>query len=91
MKESIKMEELDGFPGKFIKQHRTKILPLRWLANRCEFIGSYHLIKAIRLDRAGNFGFANKYHSFMSELFYKPYFKWGTVYELVTDSESLDS
>jgi hypothetical protein len=45
----------------------------------------------MRLDWVGDWGFTNKYHSFMSELFYKPYFKWGTVYELLTDSESVDS
>jgi hypothetical protein len=84
MKESIKMEEYDGFLGKFTKQHKTKILPLRWFANSCEIFGHYHLIKAIRLDEAGDWGFTNKYHSFMSELFYKPYYKWGTVYELDT-------
>ena len=85
------MEEFDGFPGKFIKQHRTKILPLRWFANSCEIFGHYHLVKAMRLDEAGDWGFANKYHSRMYSIFYKPYFRWGTVYELVTDSESLDS
>ena len=91
MRESIKMEDYDGYLGKFVKTSRTRILPLRWFANQCEFVGNYHLIKVLRLDEAGDWGFANKYHSFMSEMFYKPYFKWGTIYELVTDSESQDS
>ena len=85
------MEDYDGFLENLKQIHRTKILPLRWFANLCEYFGNYHLTKALRLDHFGDYGFANKYHSFLSDLFYKPYFKWGTVYELVTDSESSDS
>jgi hypothetical protein len=85
------MEDYDGYLGKFVKTNRTKILPIRWFANSSEIFGHYHLIKVLRLDEAGDWGYANKYHSFMSEMFYKPYFKWGTIYELVTDSESQDS
>jgi hypothetical protein len=89
MKGNIKMEDYDGF--QWIKQHRTKILPLRWFANWCEFIAHYHLIKVLRLDHVKDYGSAYKYHSFISNLFYKPYFRWGTVYELLTDIDSVES
>ena len=85
------MEDYDGYLEKFIKQHRTKILPLRWIANWCEFIAHYHLVKVLRLDHLQDYGFVYKYHSRLSGMFYKPYFRWGTVYELVTDSDSLES
>jgi hypothetical protein len=87
MKESIKMEDYDGFLGKFTKQEKTKILPLRWFANFCESRAHYHLeIFLYSYDR-GNHGVAFKCHGFLSNLFYKPYFKWGTYYKLEVDSK----
>lgn len=80
------MEDYDGFQWNFIKQHRTKILPLRWFANLCERPAAYHLEKFLRYDDYNNRGFMFKYHAKLSNMFYKPYFKWGTVYKLDMDA-----
>jgi hypothetical protein len=74
--------------------HQTKILPLRWFANACERVASRHLtIYLYRSDRNKNI--SARYHAFLSNLFYKPYFKWGTMYEysltnIIKDDEVLD-
>ena len=82
MKESIKMEDYDGFQWNFIKEHRTKILPLRWFANLCEKPASYNLEMAMHYDDHDDHGIKFKYHAILSNIFYKPYFKWGTIYKL---------
>ncbi len=82
MKESIKMEDYDGYLDKFQKQHGTKILPLRWFANLCEIPAHYHLSKALHYDDHDDHGFVYRYHAFLSHWFYKPYLKWGTTYVL---------
>ncbi len=87
MKESIKMEDYDGFLGKFTKHEQTKILPLRWFANYCENRAHYHLEMFLYYDDRGKRGFAFKCHGFLSNLLYKPYFKWGTLYKLEVDSQ----
>ena len=91
MKESTKMEDYDGYLDKFQKHHKTKILPLRWFSNLCEIPAHYHLDKALHYDDNDDYGFAYKYHAFLSNRFYKLYFKWGTVYELITNSDSPES
>jgi hypothetical protein len=85
MKGSTKMENYDGYLEKFTTNHRTKILPLRWFANLCERPAHYHLSKALHYDDHDDHGFVYRYHGFMSNLFYKPYLKWGTVYTLNID------
>ena len=85
MKGSIKMENSDGYLKKFTKQQKTKILPLRWIANLCEKPAHYHLSKCLHYDDHDDHGFAYKYHAFLSHWFYKPYLKWGTVYRLDLD------
>ena len=82
MKGNTKMENYDGYLEKFTVNHRTKILPLRWFANLCESPAHYHLLKYLRYDDRKDHGFLYRYHGFLSNLFYKPYLRWGTVYEL---------
>ena len=82
MKESIKMEDYDGYLDKFQKEQKTKILPLRWFANLCEIPAHYHLSKALHYDDHDDHGFVYKYHAFLSFRLYKPYLKWGTTYVL---------
>ncbi len=81
------MEDLDGF----LKHQKTKILPLRWFANLCEKVAHYYLLKALYRSENKDKGFVFKCQAILSNLFYKPYMRWGTYYELVTHSESLDS
>jgi hypothetical protein len=60
----------------------TKILPLRWFANWCEVVAHYHLSKALHYDDHDDNGFIYTCHAFLSKWFYKPYFKWGTTYQV---------
>ena len=85
MRESIKMEKSNGFPWKTTKLEKTNILPLRWFANLCEKPAAYHLEKALRYDDYNNHGIMFKLHARLSNIFYKPYFKWGTFYKLDLD------
>jgi hypothetical protein len=80
------MERKCGYQKmQFRKIHRTQILPLRWFANLCEKPAHYHLGEALHYDDHDDHGFVYKYHAYMSNLFYKPYLKWGTVYKLDLD------
>ena len=79
------MEDYDGYLDKFKKHHRTKILPLRWFANLCEKPANYNLNMALHYSDHDSHGFRFKYHAIVSNIFYMPYFKWGTVYKLDTD------
>jgi len=81
------MANLNGFR----KEHKTQNLPLRWFANLCEIPAHYHLGRFLRCDDLNLRGFMYRFHAYMSNLFYKPYLKWGTVYELLTDSDSVES
>jgi hypothetical protein len=85
MKGNTKMEDYDGYLEKFIKEHRTKNLLLRWIANLCEIPAHYHLGKCLHYDDHDDHGFVYRYHGFMSHWFYKPYLRWGTVYRLDID------
>ena len=85
MKGNINIEKYDGYLEKFTTEHRTKILPLRWFANLCEKPAHYHLIKCLHYDDHDDHGFTYRYHAFLSNFFYKPYLKWGTVYKLKID------
>jgi hypothetical protein len=62
--------------------YQTRILPLRWFANACEKIASYHGNKSIYLDQDNDFGWRHKYHAKMWKIFFKPYRRWGTYYEI---------
>ena len=64
------------------KIQKTKIWPLRWIGNICGSYAGNHLVKCFNYDEDGKHGFAYKYHSFLSNWLYRPYFKWGTVYKL---------
>jgi hypothetical protein len=86
------MERKCGYQKmQFKKIHKTQVLPLRWLANLCEIPAHYHLQRFLRCDDLKIRGFMYRFHAYMSNLFYKPYLKWGTVYELLTDSDSVES
>lgn len=82
MKESIKMEDYDGFQWNFIKEHKTKNLLLRWFANLCERPAKYHLAMYLHHSDHDDYGFKCRYHAYLSNIFYKPYTRWGTVYKL---------
>jgi hypothetical protein len=90
MKESIKMENSDGFLRMSQKINRTRILPLRWLGN---FLGGYagnHLVKCFDYDEDGKNGLAYKYHAKMWKYLNKPYEKWGTYYTINTEKWNQD-
>jgi SPX domain protein involved in polyphosphate accumulation len=82
MKGSIKMEDYDGYLGKFTKQHKTKNLPLRWFANLCEKPAHYHLNIFLHHSDHDDYGLKSRFHARLSYWLYKPYLKWGTVYKL---------
>jgi hypothetical protein len=84
MKESIKMEDSDGFLRMSQKINRTKILPLRWIGNVCSDIATRSLIKAFDLDEQGSYGYRFKFHSKVWVTFNKPYELWGTYYTVDT-------
>jgi hypothetical protein len=75
----------------FKKKQKTKILPLRWFANQLSYPATSSLVKAFELQEQGNLGYRFKFHTKVWHYLNKPYTKWGTYYELLTDSESLDS
>jgi hypothetical protein len=62
------------------KQHQTKILPLRWFANLCEKPAHYHLNMYLHHSDHDDYGLACRLHAYVSNILYKPYLKWGTVY-----------
>jgi hypothetical protein len=84
MRESIKMEDYDGFPWKSTKIEKTRIVPLRLISNWLGEIASGHLVKAVFLDEDGEHGWRYKYHAKMWKYLNKPYEKWGTYYSIDT-------
>lgn len=66
--------------------HKTKILPLRWFANGCERIANYYLNLYLRYEdpevEESLTPTRAKIYGRVSSIFYKPYFKWGTTYEV---------
>jgi len=85
MKESIKMENYDGFLDKMLPMHQTKIIPLRWFANFCERPANYHLSMYLHHSDHDNYGLACRLHAYLSNILYKPYLKWGTTYVIDTN------
>lgn len=84
MRESTKMDDLDGFLTISQKINRTKILPLRWFGNACSSIATRSLVKAFDLDEDGNYGYRFKFHSKVWHYLNKPYERWGTYYTVDT-------
>jgi hypothetical protein len=82
MKESIKMENYNGYQKRFTKEHKTNNLLLRWFANLCEKPASYHLNIFLHYSDHDDYGLACRFHAYVSNVFYKPYLRWGTVYKL---------
>ena len=64
---------------------RTKILPLRWLANQLSYPATSGLLKAFRLQEQGNLGYRFKFYSNVWHYLNKPYERWGTVYSIELD------
>ena len=77
----------------FIRQEKTNILPLRWLANGLEVIAQHALGKYIYLeDRADAFNtnispIAHVW-AYISDKCYVLYFKWGTYYTMVKETNA---
>jgi hypothetical protein len=82
MKGYIKMEKSGGYLNNAKKIQRTKILPLRWIGNLCEKPAKYHLNMSLHHMDHDDYGLSCRYHAYASTLLYKPYFWWGTYYEL---------
>jgi hypothetical protein len=83
------MEDYDGYLKRFTKEHRTKILPLRWIANLCEKPANYHLNKFLHYSDHDDYGLVCRYHAKVSYWLYKPYLRWGTVYKLDLDDPKI--
>ena len=64
---------------------RTRIVPLRWLANQLSYPATSSLLKAFRLQEQGDLGYRFKFHSKVWHYLNKPYERWGTVYEIELD------
>lgn len=79
------MENYDGFLNRWQKMERTNILPLRWIGNYCQEIAVYHLNKFLHYSDHDDYGLACRFHAYTSTLFFKPYYWWGTYYELDMD------
>lgn len=65
-----------------MKHHRSKILPLRWFANKCSYVSVRSLVKAFDLQEDENFGIQFKFHCKVCYYFNKPYEKWGTYHTI---------
>ena len=72
----------------FTTEHKTKILPLRWFANLCEKPAHYHLNMYLHPSDHDDYGLACRLHAYVSNIFYKPYLKWGTVYTMELDNDN---
>ena len=66
---------------KFEKEEKTRILPLRWFGNGCEYIAHFCLGKFLYWEHAGKINYRFRFWGWLSSQFYKPYMKWGTVYK----------
>lgn len=86
------MVNSDGFHKKITKHEKTKILPLRIVANICGGFAGNHLFKAMCLDEDGSNGWRYKYHGKMWKYLDKPYQWWGTYYTIDMEAwkEELD-
>lgn len=73
-----------------MKHQRTKIIPLRWIANISgEFAGN-HLVKAVNMDEDQEYGWRYRYHAKMYKILNKPYERWGTYYTIDMDAWKKD-
>ncbi len=70
------------------KHQRTKILPLRWIANALCYPATRSLTKAFDLDEQNKLGLRFKFHCKVWHYLNKPYEKYGTYYTV--DLNSLD-
>jgi len=65
-------------------EHKTNILPLRWFANFCNYLGTPHIVKMFCLqDQDVTSGMMWNYHSFMWKWTWAVYVKWGTLYKVI--------
>lgn len=68
------------------KHEKTRIWPLRRIANICgEFAGN-HIVKCVNMDEDQEYGWRYKYHAKMYKILNKPYELWGTYYTIDMDA-----
>lgn len=80
MRESTQMEDYDGFLESSKIHHKTKIVPLRWMANLLSYPAVRSLVKAFDLQEDGNTGYRFKFHCLVWKYLNKPYERWGSYY-----------
>jgi hypothetical protein len=83
-----KDEDLNHF--KYVAEHKTNILPLRWFANGCNHLSSPALLRALNEEDSAEYYYGEistigkvwwKVYNFIDA----PYRKWGTSYRVVFD------
>lgn len=67
------------------KKHRTRILPLRWVANALNRPATYCLIKAVNMDEDEEYGWRYKMYGMGWKYLNAPYERWGTYYTIDMD------
>jgi len=65
-----------------VKINKTKVLPLRWLANMCGDIAGWAIMRISYHDELENFGWRYKLHSTIWKMTWPMYYKFGTFYEI---------
>jgi len=63
-------------------EHKTRILPLRWIVNWLNSPATACLVRAVELDEREDYGWRYKMYAFGWKYLNKPYERWGTVYKL---------
>ena len=63
------------------KINKTRIWPLRWLANACGDISGWAIMHVSYLDEEENFGWRYKAYAFIWKITWPVYWRFGTFYE----------
>ncbi len=63
-------------------EHKTRILPLRWLVNWLNGPATKCLVKAVDMDEQELYGWKFKLYILGWRTMNAPYERWGTVYKL---------
>ena len=66
-------------------EHRTKILPLRWVVNYISSVGSTCLVRAADLDEDGDYGFKYRFYSKAWKISDLLSSRWSTLYRIDMD------
>jgi hypothetical protein len=64
------------------KKQRTRIFPLRWIANALSYPASSCLIRAVNMDEKEEYGWRYKAYSLGWKYLNAPYERWGTYYSI---------